>query len=92
LRNILKFLNDIGKKSDLYPSLLPPAHFSLYHSLYRFNTEDSEGVVMNENRATCIMPWVEAEGWVDLELSLDGGPFYWKGKFFVGKLYCHRMR
>ncbi len=51
----------------------------------RFNTEDSEGVVMNENRASCIMPWVEAEGWVDLELSLDGGPFYWKGKFFVGK-------
>jgi len=40
---------------------------------------------MNENRASCIMPWVEAEGWVDLELSLDGGPFYWKGKFFVGK-------
>jgi hypothetical protein len=55
----------------------------------RFNTEDSEGVVMNENRASCIMPWVEAEGWVDLELSLDGGPFYWKGKFFVGKCtYC----
>jgi hypothetical protein len=53
----------------------------------RFNTEDSEGVVMNENRASCIMPWVEAEGWVDLELSLDGGPFYWKGKFFVGKRY-----
>ena len=42
---------------------------------------------MNENRATCIMPWVEAEGWVDLEVSLDGGPFYWKGQFFVGKTF-----
>eukprot|EP00096_Caligus_rogercresseyi_P016873 TRINITY_DN996_c0_g2_i3.p1 TRINITY_DN996_c0_g2~~TRINITY_DN996_c0_g2_i3.p1 ORF type:complete len:1255 (-),score=221.80 TRINITY_DN996_c0_g2_i3:184-3948(-) len=49
----------------------------------RFNTKDSEGVVLNENRASCIMPWTEAEGWVDFELSLDGGPFYWKGKFYV---------
>jgi hypothetical protein len=37
-------------------------------------------------RATCIMPWTEAEGWVDFEVSLSGGPFYWKGRFFVGKL------
>ena len=49
----------------------------------RFNTKDSEGVVMDENRASCIMPWTEAEGWVDFEISLDGGPFYWKGSFFV---------
>ena len=41
---------------------------------------------MDENRASCIMPWTEAEGWVDFEISLDGGPFYWKGSFFVGKL------
>ena len=59
--------------------------YNKVNRLFRFNTEDSEGVVMNENRATCIMPWVEAEGWVDLEVSLDGGPFYWKGQFFVGK-------
>ena len=38
---------------------------------------------MNENRASCIMPWTEAENWVDFEVSLDGGPFYWKGMFFV---------
>ena len=53
--------------------------------LFRFNTKDSEGVVLNENIATCIMPWVEAEGWVDFEVSLNGGPFLWKGQFFVGK-------
>ncbi len=51
----------------------------------RFNTKDSEGVVIDENRATCIMPWTEAEGWVDFEISLDGGPFYWKGRMFVGE-------
>ena len=52
----------------------------------RFNTKDSEGAIMNNNRASCIMPWTEAEGWVDFEISLDGGPFYWKGKFYVGKI------
>ena len=31
------------------------------------------------------MPWTEAEGWVDFEVSLNGGPFYWKGRFFVGE-------
>ena len=55
----------------------------------RFNTKDSEGVVLNENRASCIMPWTQAEGWVDFEISLDGGPFYWKGRIYVGKsIFC----
>jgi len=49
----------------------------------RFNTRDSEGIVINENKATCIMPWVDAEGWVDFEVSINGGPFLWTGKFFV---------
>ncbi|TRY73653.1 hypothetical protein TCAL_08799 [Tigriopus californicus] len=49
----------------------------------RFNTKDSEGVVLNQNRASCIMPWTEAEGWVDFEISLNGGPFYWKGRIYV---------
>ena len=29
------------------------------------------------------MPWVDAEGWVDFEISINGGPFMWTGKFFV---------
>eukprot|EP00095_Tigriopus_kingsejongensis_P008816 maker-scaffold1015_size70757-snap-gene-0.10 protein:Tk08816 transcript:maker-scaffold1015_size70757-snap-gene-0.10-mRNA-1 annotation:"hypothetical protein DAPPUDRAFT_305821" len=49
----------------------------------RFNTKDSEGVVLNQNRASCIMPWTEAEGWVDFEISTNGGPFYWKGRIYV---------
>ncbi len=49
----------------------------------RFNTRDIEGVVLNENRASCVQPWTEAEGWVDFSVSLNGGPFYWKGRFYV---------
>jgi len=50
----------------------------------RFNTRDSDGVVIDENRASCIMPtFTEAEGWVDFEVSLNGGPYYWKGMFYV---------
>ena len=45
-------------------------------TLYLKKTSDS-------NRATCIMPWTEAEGWVDFEISLNGGPFYWKGRIYV---------
>ena len=55
----------------------------IFAKICRFNTKDSDGVVLNENRASCIMPWTEAENWVDFEVSLDGGPFYWKGMFFV---------
>ena len=52
----------------------------------RFNSQDSDGIVIDENRASCIMPtFTEAEGWVDFEVSLNGGPYYWKGKFYVGK-------
>ena len=53
--------------------------------LFRFNTKDSTGVVLSENMATCIMPWVEAEGWVDFEVALNDDFFLWKGQFFVGK-------
>jgi len=68
-------------------NLTGPCFKPLMRVTCRFNTKDSEGVVLNENRASCIMPWTEAESWVDFEVSLDGGPFYWKGRFFVGKSY-----
>ena len=55
--------------------------------LFRFNPRDSDGVAIDENRASCIMPtFTEAEGWVDFEVSLNGGPYYWKGMFYVDKL------
>ena len=25
------------------------------------------------------------QGWVDFEVSINGGPYYWKGMFYVGK-------
>ena len=53
---------------------------------------DSEGVIYNENRAGCVMPWTHAEGWVDFEISLDGGPYYWKGQFFVGEKFGSILR
>ena len=53
----------------------------------RFNSQDSDGWRVDENRASCIMPtFTEAEGWVDFEVSVDGGPYHWKGMFFVGKI------
>lgn len=29
--------------------------------------------------------FTEAEGWVDFEVSLNGGPYFWKGMFYVGE-------
>ena len=79
-----------------------PMQMRLNYFLSRFNTRDSEGVVIDQNRASCIMPtftgllalivcillfhfhrFSEAEGWVDFEVSLNGGPYYWKGMFYV---------
>lgn len=31
------------------------------------------------------MPYVMAEGYVILDISIDGGAYNWKGKFFVGE-------
>ena len=54
-------------------------------------TFTADGVVVDENRASCIMPtFTEAEGWVDFEVSLNGGPYYWKGMFYVGKLILRK--
>ena len=73
--------NTIGKKKN--PLFKSPClyYFKFFSPIEKI---DSEGVVLNENRASCIMPWTEAEGWVDFEISLKGGPFYWKGSFYVG--------
>ena len=59
---------------------------------WRFNSQESDGVVVDENRASCVMPtFTQAEGWVDFEISIDGGPYYWKGMFFVGKYLDNRI-
>ena len=78
-------LQNISNKSVL--------HSLCFHNNYflsRFNSQDSDGVVIDENRASCIMPtFTEAEGWVDFEVSLNGEAYYWKGMFYVGKLKKH---
>ena len=50
----------------------------------RFDTQDVVGKYVDQNRAVCIMPRVYATGYVDLTLSIDGGNFNWKGRFYVG--------
>ncbi len=51
----------------------------------RFDTQDVVGKYIDQNRAVCIMPRVYATGYVDLTISIDGGNFNWKGRFYVGK-------
>ena len=29
--------------------------------------------------------YLSFQGWVDFEVSMNGGPYYWKGMFYVGK-------
>ena len=50
----------------------------------RFDTQDVVGKYIDQNRAVCIMPRVYATGYVDLTISIDGGNFNWKGRFYVG--------
>ncbi|XP_054262064.1 protein mesh isoform X2 [Macrosteles quadrilineatus] len=52
----------------------------------RFDTEGVDGFVDTSlwpNRAVCVMPFVMAEGYVKLDISIDGGAYNWKGNFFV---------
>ena len=50
----------------------------------RFDTQDTVGTYINQNRAVCIMPRVYATGYVDLSISIGGENFNWKGRFYVG--------
>ncbi|CAL4067748.1 unnamed protein product, partial [Meganyctiphanes norvegica] len=49
----------------------------------QFDTTSADGVVLSDNRAACIMPRLFVSGYVDFSISINGGPYYWKGKFFV---------
>ncbi|CAG0924040.1 unnamed protein product [Notodromas monacha] len=50
----------------------------------RFEDWEVEGIVRDANRATCITPpGMKTSGYIDFLISQDGGPFYWKGKFFI---------
>ncbi|XP_068250957.1 protein mesh isoform X1 [Palaemon carinicauda] len=49
----------------------------------QFDTTAVEGVVVSGNKAACIMPRLFVSGYVDFSISINGGPYYWKGKYFV---------
>lgn len=60
-----------------------------FHTSYRvtcqFDVVTTEGQIIDNNTAVCIMPQLLVSGYVDLGISVNGRPFYWTGKFLVGK-------
>lgn len=58
--------------------------FSVY-LMYRFDTEEVVGTVVNRNRAVCIQPFLMAEGYVIFDVAIGDEKYNWKGKYFVGK-------
>ena len=56
----------------------------------RFYDREVAGVVRDSNTAFCVQPRLFATGYVDIAVSLDGGPYYWKGQFYVGQWHEDR--
>lgn len=52
--------------------------------MYRFDTEEVVGTVVNRNRAVCIQPFLMAEGYVIFDVAIGDEKYNWKGKYFVG--------
>lgn len=51
----------------------------------RFDTEEVIGTYVSPNRALCVQPYLNVEGYIRFEVSVRDGAFNWKGKYFVGK-------
>ena len=51
----------------------------------QFDIHNNEGIIIDQNRAICVVPRMLISGYIGFAISIDGGPYYWKGKFFVGK-------
>ena len=51
----------------------------------QFDTKVTEGYIANSNTATCIQPRLLVSGYVDFGISINGGPYLWGGRYFVGK-------
>ena len=71
-----------------------PCFETSYRISCQFDTRIVEGYVRDSNTATCIMPRLFVSGYVDFAISVNGGPYYWSGRFFVGKftkvdILCH---
>ncbi|XP_063878525.1 protein mesh-like isoform X1 [Scylla paramamosain] len=64
-------------------NLTGPCFKTSYRLTCQFDTTAVEGYILDDNRATCIMPQLYVSGYVDFSISINNGPYYWKGKFFV---------
>ena len=62
-----------------------PCFDQSYRVLCGFDAMTAEAHVINQNLAVCVMPLVLYTGYTDMSISIDGGPFYWRAIFFVGK-------
>jgi len=51
----------------------------------KFDTEEVIGTYVDTNRALCVQPYLNVEGYIRFEVSTRDGAFNWKGKYFVGK-------
>lgn len=60
--------------------------------VYRFDTEEVVGTVVNKNRAVCIQPFLMAEGYVIFDVAIGDEKYNWKGKYFVGKVIRVQIR
>ncbi|XP_058804487.1 protein mesh isoform X2 [Phymastichus coffea] len=49
----------------------------------RFDTEVVAGKYVDTNRAICVQPFVLAEGYVRLAVSINEGRYDWKGFYFI---------
>lgn len=64
-------------------NLTGPCFKTSYRLTCMFDTTSTEGVILDDNRATCVTPQLYVSGYVDFSISINNGPYYWKGKFFV---------
>ncbi|XP_018022342.1 protein mesh isoform X2 [Hyalella azteca] len=60
-----------------------PCFETSYRVQCQFDTTTVEGHVMDSNTAVCITPRLFVSGYVSFSISVNGGPFYWNGRFFI---------
>uniref|UniRef100_A0A1B0FP21 Sushi domain-containing protein n=1 Tax=Glossina morsitans morsitans TaxID=37546 RepID=A0A1B0FP21_GLOMM len=60
-----------------------PCFDSNVRVMCHFDTEDVLGHYVDKNRVICIQPFLKAEGYIRLEISVGNERFKWRGKYFV---------
>ena len=49
----------------------------------RFDTEEVVGHFIDTNRAICVQPFLQAQGYIRFEISIGTDRYKWRGRFFV---------